>query len=176
MATAAIPTPPAAACTSSFCPGRAPARSARPYQAVANATGTDAARANDQPSGIGASSRASVTATGPNPPPVVMPATRSPAASPVTPGPVSRTTPASSLPMIPPPGIHAQPDQHVPEVQPGGADRDPHLPGLQRRRDACGHGTSASPSSVPVPVASSRHGAPSSGGVSPAAGRLSRRA
>ena len=41
MATAAMPTPPAAACTSSFWPERAPARSTSPYQAVVNAEGTE---------------------------------------------------------------------------------------------------------------------------------------
>src|SRR3954465_8578036 len=105
MDTAAIPTPPVAAWTRSLRPARAAARSVSAYQAVANTIGTDAARANDQPAGIGASRRASrgdpapaglaagrrasVTATGPNPP-SVKPVTRLPGFRPVTPGPVSR--------------------------------------------------------------------------------------
>src|SRR3954451_117387 len=101
MDPAADPPPPVAAWTRSLRPARAAARSVSAYQAVANTIGTDAARANDQPAGIGASRRASVTATGPNPP-SVKPVTRLPGVRPVTPGPVSRTTPATSLPMIPP--------------------------------------------------------------------------
>ncbi|RFZ41842.1 hypothetical protein DAVIS_02360 [Mycobacterium marinum] len=49
--TAAMPTPPVAACTNTDSPDRTPARSDNPYQAVKNATGTPAACANDHPLG-----------------------------------------------------------------------------------------------------------------------------
>ena len=96
--TAAMPTPPVPAWISTDSPGRSRARSRRPYAAVRNAIGTDAARSYDQPSGIGATIRWSATARGPNAPPN-RPNTRSPGARPVTPGPTSVTTPAPSLPI-----------------------------------------------------------------------------
>src|SRR3954447_23338968 len=98
MVTAAMPTPPVAAWTRSLRPGWGRPRSVRAYQAVANATGTAAACATDQPGGTGIISRASATATAPKPP-GPGPRTRSPGTRWVTPGPVSVTTPAISLPI-----------------------------------------------------------------------------
>ena len=172
IATAAMPTPPAAACTSSFCPARAPARSTRPYHAVVNAEGTDAARGNDQPPGTGTSSRASVTVTGPNPP-SVMPSTRSPGTRPVTPGPVSSTTPATSLPSRP--ALGSWSSATMPRATSTSRKFSPAARTAMRAwpaasgpasGPACGQGARVRSSSVPRPVTSSRHG-PDPGGTRP---------
>ncbi len=98
-----MPTPPAAAWISTFSPGWRPARSTSPYQAVAKTAGTEAAVANDQPSGIGTRWRTSATACVPSAL-SNRPITRSPTARPVTPGPSWATTPAPSLPGSAAPG------------------------------------------------------------------------
>src|ERR1700721_1815858 len=100
--TAAIPTPPVAACTNTRSPAFTPANTDNPYNAVKNTTGTPAACANDQPTGTTVTNRASTTASEPTTP--NKPITKSPTASPVTPGPTSLTTPAPSTPISPPPG------------------------------------------------------------------------
>jgi hypothetical protein len=125
------PREPAPAAPSAHPPGR-PARTTPSAKAI----GTDAAAANDHPAGTRASSRASVTTTGPNPP-SARPSTRSPVVRPVTSGPVSVTTPATSLPSTPAPGSlsgGSMPSaiSDVTEVHPGRANRHPRLACLER--------------------------------------------
>ncbi len=95
--TAAIPTPPAAACTSTLSPGFTSATSRSPYQAVRYADGTEAASAKLHPAGTRAITRRSAVAEEPIEP-GSRPNTRSPGARSVTPSPVSVTTPAPSIP------------------------------------------------------------------------------
>src|SRR6201990_2385326 len=63
--TAAIPTPPVAACTNTFSPAFRPANTDNPYHAVKNTTGTPAACDNDNPDGTAVTNRASTTASEP---------------------------------------------------------------------------------------------------------------
>src|SRR5246500_402169 len=100
--TAAIPTPPVAACTNTFSPALRPASTDNPYSALKNTPGTLAACADDHPTGTAVTNRASTTASEPTTP--NKPITASPTASPLTSGPTSTTTPAPSTPISPPPG------------------------------------------------------------------------
>ena len=132
--TAAMPTPPAPACTSTRSPALQPGQvDAGRSRRCRNTIGTAAACSKVQPSGIGASSCASATATGPNAP-GTSPITRSPTPRSSTPGPTSRTTPAPSPPSRAAPGVDPERHQHVAEVQPGGAHLDPHRPPVPARR------------------------------------------
>src|SRR6516164_8032470 len=100
--TAAMPTPPVAACTNTRCPARTPANTDNPYSAVKNTTGTPAASVNDQSRGTRTTNRWSTAASEPARPRI--PITASPAANPVTPGPTSTITPAPSAPNCAAPG------------------------------------------------------------------------
>ena len=95
--TAAIPTPPAAACTNTRCPGLTSARCTKAIHAVVKTADIAAASAYDQSAGFGSSRRTSPGASVPLPS-GKNPYTESPTANSVTPGPTSTTTPAPSPP------------------------------------------------------------------------------
>ncbi len=121
-----------------------------------NTTGTDAASANDQPTGILATSRWSATTVGPNAPSMNRPNTRSPGANPVTPGPTSSTTPAPSLPIIATPGYMPSPTRTSRKFRPAARTAIRTCPGSSGAR-ACGAGNDARFSRVPTAETSIRH-------------------
>src|SRR6516162_2407675 len=108
--TAAMPTPPVAACTNTRCPARTPANTDNPYSAVKNTTGTPAASVNDQPRGTRTTNRWSTAASEPARPRI--PITASPTANPVTPGPTSTITRRPRRPTAPRPDTFPVPPTH----------------------------------------------------------------
>ena len=102
--TARWPTPPAAACTSTRCPGSTPPMSTRHCHAVSPANGSPAASHSSSPAGRRAKCRdgavtnsAYAAACRGN---QGMPYTGSPTANRVTPGPTASTMPATSQPTV----------------------------------------------------------------------------
>ena len=127
--TAAIPTPPAAAWTSSRSPGPRPGQvhqrvpGGRERHRHRRRLRERPARRDRRPAAARRRPPPARTRRRPGPAPGPR------RARPVTPARSPVTTPATSLPSSAPARVHAQRDQHVPEVQPGRPDRDPHLPG-----------------------------------------------
>ena len=131
-----------------------------------NTTGTAAACANDHPSGIRASSRASVTATGPNPPRSAHhPVTGSQALDPRTDLQHHTGTLAAHDRLI---RVHPQRDQHIAEVQtPPHALR--HAPHPRQARPAQQGRAINSASREPPAPASKRQSSPAGTASPPAA-------
>ena len=96
--TAAMPTPPAAPCTSSRSPTISAACVNSASWAVVNTSGTPPAAVQSSSSGTGIAVRSCTTASSAWPPPATTAITRSPGSKRLTPGPVSTTSPASSSP------------------------------------------------------------------------------
>ena len=100
--TAPLPTPPAAACTSSVSPAASRARRCSPNHPVWYVMKKAAASASSRPSGAGRMLFAFIRAISANAPVGMAgpPITRSPGANPVTPGPAVTTSPHSSTPGV----------------------------------------------------------------------------
>ena len=100
--TAPLPTPPAAAWTSSVSPAASRARRCSPNHPVWYVMKKAAASASSRPSGAGKMPWAFIRASSANAPWGMAgpPMTRSPGANPVTPGPAVRTSPHSSMPGV----------------------------------------------------------------------------
>ncbi len=98
----ATPTPDEAAVTSTVSPARNWPLTKSASWTTTKTIGTAAASSHDSRSGAGIASRTSISAYSANPP-LHRPMTRSPGLKPVTPSPVSTTSPAAS----PPPGRSA---------------------------------------------------------------------
>ena len=145
--TAAMPTPPVAACTSTRSPARSPANTDKPVQRRQEHHRHSRGRANDHPAGTGVTNRSSTTASEPTTP--SNPITASPTASPVTPGTDFDDHPGALGPQLAATGIHAQGHQHIAEVDPDRGHRHPHLPGCQLQPA----GTEPPPSPRSVPAA-----------------------
>ncbi|RPK55138.1 hypothetical protein EES42_42635 [Streptomyces sp. ADI95-17] len=126
--------------------------------------GTEAAWVNDQPSGILATIRWSVTAVGPKPP-LSRPMTRSPGAIPVTSGPTSTTTPAPSMPIVARPGYMSSAMSTSRKFSPAACTATRIWP-LPRPSRACGWGSRPRPSRVPLFSLSSRQAGTPGGGSS----------
>src|ERR1700730_10476717 len=149
--TAAIPTPPVAACTKTRCPARTSAKTDKPYNAVKNTTGTPAASSDDHPVGTAVTNRASTTASEPTIP--NKPITGSPTANPHTPGPTSTTTPAPSAPNSPPPGYIPNATNTSRKFTPTAATATRTWPAASSTR---GLGPTTKSSSVPPPPVANR--------------------
>ena len=131
---AAVPTPPAAPCTSSRSPGRSRACVKIASCAVVKTSGRPPASGKPTPSGTGMSWRSWTTASSAWPPPPTMPMTRSPSAKREAPG-TERLDDARELEAgdvrraagrgrVAPAQLH-----HVGAVQAGAAHADEHLSG-----------------------------------------------
>ena len=100
--TAALPTPPAAACTSRVSPAASPARRCSPNHPVWYVMKKALASASSRPSGAGSALAAFISASSAKAPPDRRPPmSRPPGAIPVTSGPAATTLPHSS-----PPGVN----------------------------------------------------------------------
>ncbi|SOJ56153.1 hypothetical protein MSIMFB_03628 [Mycobacterium simulans] len=146
---AACPTPPVAAWMSTRCPARRSACSTRAVYAVRNATGTEAAWANDQPAGTPATMRWSVMAVGAKALLGNRPMTASPGATVVTSGAVSMTTPAPSRP-IPLSGVAPNAASTSRKFSPAARMATRICPGANTETGSVG--TRARPVKPPLPV------------------------
>ena len=98
--TAPLPTPPAAACTSRVSPAASRARRCSPNHPVWYVMKKAPASASSRPSGAGSALAAFISVSSANAPPIEPPMSRSPGATPVTPGPAATTSPHSSTPGV----------------------------------------------------------------------------
>src|SRR5271166_4495405 len=161
--TAAMPTPPVAACTNPRCPAFTSANTDNPYHAVKNTTGTLAACTDDHPAGTAVTNRASTTASEPTTP--NNPSTASPTARPSTPGPTSTTTPAPSAPNSPPPGYIPNATNTSRKFTPTAATATRTCPAANSTGPA---GATTTSSNVPPPPAASCHPSAGSSNTAPA--------
>ncbi len=150
--TAAIPTPPVAACTNTRSPAFNPARSDNPYSAVKNTTGTPAAPTSDHSAGTRTTRRSSTTASEPVSP--MIPVTASPTVNPLTPGPTSVMTPAPSAPNSAAPGYMPNATNTSRKFTPVAATATRTCAAVS---SAGGQGCATRSSSVPASPAASRH-------------------
>src|SRR5262249_13323144 len=125
-----------------------------------------------QPAGTPTTCRASVTTTGPKPP-AAIPITRSPTRTFVTPGPASRTTPATSLPITPPPGYIPRPISTSRKLNPPTRTATRTRPTPNPPPPSAGAPATPTPPNEPPTPASSRHNPP--GTTSPPDARANRR-